>query len=44
MAKLNFKELTKLKNLMNDFIDFLNRLKNKEKQEEALLVIRKSLK
>jgi len=40
MNKLNLKEITELKNLLNTIVDFLNELKDKEKQKEALIVIR----
>ena len=43
MIKLNFKEISKLKDLINDFIDFLNELKEEQKQKEALIVIKESL-
>jgi len=44
MIKLNFKEISKLKDLINDLIDFLNSLKSEEKQKEALIVIKEALK
>ena len=40
MNKLNLKEITELKNLLNTIVDFLNELKDEEKQKEALVVIR----
>ena len=44
MNKLNLKEITSLKNLLNTIVDFLNGLKDKEKQKEALIVIREIIK
>ena len=43
MAKLKFKEMNKLKDLINNFISFLNDLKDKEKQKEALIVIKTNI-
>ena len=44
MNKLNLKEITNLKNLLNTIVDFLNELKYEEKQKEALIVIREIIK
>ena len=44
MNKLNLKEITNLKNLLNTIVDFLNELKEEEKQKEALIVIREIIK
>ena len=44
MNKLNLKEITSLKNLLNTIVDFLNELKEEEKQKEALIVIREIIK
>ncbi len=40
MVKLKFKEISKLKDLINDLISFLNDLKDEQKQKEALIVIK----
>ena len=44
MNKLTLKEITSLKNLLNTIVDFLNELKDEEKQKEALIVIREIIK
>jgi len=44
MSKLNFKEILNLRNLLNSIINFLNDLKDDEKQKESLIIIKEIFK
>jgi len=44
MNKLNFKEISNLRNLINNIINFINNLKDDRKQKEALIIIKEVFK
>jgi len=40
MKKMNFKELNKLKDLINNLVEFINDLDGDLKKKEALIIVR----